>query len=142
MKSQDLLGLVNAFSRTAIVIPILLLVCVVGEMVTTAYGDLNETVYGLSWHLWPIKLQKNILPILIRTQKPVVFKGLFTLDCSRDTFKRVMRKILYISSNGIEYFIEKFRFFSGHQYRIYGLYDTSSSQLVTHLRNNRDPNGV
>lgn len=89
MQKQDLVALVNAFTRTAILVPILLLMCVFGEMVTTAFGELNETVYELSWHLWPIKLQKHVPVILIKTQKPVTFKGLFTMDCSRDTFKKV-----------------------------------------------------
>lgn len=83
------MDLVNALSRTTIFLPMFVLTCNLGEMVTTAFDELDESIYGLSWHLWPLRLQKHIIPVLIAIQRPVVFKGLFALDCSRDTFKRV-----------------------------------------------------
>lgn len=89
IKSNSIMALVNALSRTTIFLPMFLLTCDLGEMVTTAFDEVNEPVYAQAWHLWPLELQKHLIPMLMSIQQPVVFRGLFALDCSRDTFKRV-----------------------------------------------------
>lgn len=93
------MALINALSRTMIFLPMFFLTCHLGEMVTTAYDRINEPVYEQAWHLWPLHLQKDLIPMLISIQQPVVFKGLFALDCSRDTFKRVRQ--FYSHTNGM-----------------------------------------
>lgn len=69
--------------------PMFFLICNLGEMVTSAFADLNETVYGIAWPLCPIELQKNLVMMLPSTQKSVIMRGIFSLDCSRSTFKQV-----------------------------------------------------
>lgn len=89
LKNNDFIGAMAALTRTAMYLPIFLLTCDHGEMVTTAMGDLDGPFYEIAWHLCPIKEQKYFVPILMAMQEPVLIKGLFSLDCSRDTFKRV-----------------------------------------------------
>lgn len=83
------MGAMAALTRTAMYLPIFLLTCDHGEMVTTAMGELDVPLYEMSWHLCPIQQQKYFVHVLMAMQEPVVIKGLFSLDCSRDTFKRV-----------------------------------------------------
>lgn len=59
-------------------------------MVTSAFLELDETVYAILWYNLPVELQKYLVPMLLSTQRPVIMKGVFALDCSRDTFKQVI----------------------------------------------------
>lgn len=70
--------------------PIFFLICNLGEMVTSAFLELDETVYAILWYNLPVELQKYLVPMLLSTQRPVIMKGVFALDCSRDTFKQVI----------------------------------------------------
>lgn len=93
VQSNNIMAMINAFSRTTTFLPMFMLTCDLGEMVTAAFGEIDEPVYAQAWHLWPLDLQKDIIPVLIAAQRPVTFKGFFALDCSRDTFKRVSSDI-------------------------------------------------
>lgn len=75
-------------------------------MVTAAFDEIGEPVYAQAWHLWPLGLQKDIIPVLIATQRPVTFKGFFALDCSRDTFKRVSKVIYLIGCYPLTFIID------------------------------------
>lgn len=66
-----------------------LLICNIAESVTIAFGDLNEAIYGMEWHLCPTELQKYFVLMTAITHRPVIMKGLFSLNSSRMTFKRV-----------------------------------------------------
>lgn len=78
-----------ALSRAISYIPILIWVCNYGEKVATAFADLQETIYNLSWHLCPENLKKNVVIMLILAEKPFYFKGIFKLNVSHETFKKV-----------------------------------------------------
>lgn len=83
------MGMMAAFTRTAMCLPVFFLTCNFGELVTSAFEELDVPLYNLSWHLIPIEQQRYFILILNAIQKPVVIKGLFSLDCSRVTFKMV-----------------------------------------------------
>lgn len=86
---------VNALSRTAMFLPMYFLICNYGEKVSTAFDNLNETVYGMKWHMCPNDLQKYLVMMLASLQQPVVMKGVFSLDSSRSTFKRVSFALIF-----------------------------------------------
>lgn len=73
----------------AIFLPSFFLFCYIGESTAADYASIHEELYAISWHLCPLAMQKNVLNILMVTQKPVYFDGLFSYDCSNKTFKKV-----------------------------------------------------
>lgn len=81
--------LVNIMSRLLTFAPIFFVVCNCGESVTSAFDDMDEVVYEMEWYACPIELQKYLIAMLAIIRRPVVFNGLFSMDCSRFTFKRV-----------------------------------------------------
>lgn len=70
--------------------PVFFLICNLGEMVTSTFLELDETAYGCAWYHLPVDLQKYLVLMIASTQQPVIMKGIFALDCSRDTFKQVI----------------------------------------------------
>lgn len=88
-ENRDFVSVGNALSRLCMFLPIFALICNLGEMVTTAFEDMNETVYAMAWNLYPLDLRKYFILILAATQQPIIMEGIFSLDCSRTTFKRV-----------------------------------------------------
>lgn len=58
-------------------------------MVTTAFDEMDELVYGIDWYLCPIELQKYLMVMLAVMRQPIFIKGIFSLDSTRFTFKRV-----------------------------------------------------
>lgn len=100
--------MVAAFTRTAMCLPVFFLTCNFGELVTSAFENLEVPFYNLSWHLIPIEQQRFVMLVLNAIQKPVVIKGLFALDCSRATFNKVS-----LAGTGLpsaKYYFEIFRF--------------------------------
>lgn len=70
-------------------LPFCIWLCSVGENITTSFSNLNEQIYGVSWHKSPVNIQKYILPMIIASQPAVGFRGFFAMGYSHDTFKRV-----------------------------------------------------
>lgn len=66
-----------------------LLICNIGESVTIAFEKLNVVIYEMNWHLCPTDLQRHLVLMLAITQQPVIMKGIFSLNSSRITFRRV-----------------------------------------------------
>lgn len=101
-ENDDAAGAINAFSRAIIFLPSLFLLCFIGERVTTSFDELNESVYAMTWYILPIKLQRGFLvPMMAIVNKPIVLKGVSSLNCSHDTFKRVRFPIRFISNEMI-----------------------------------------
>lgn len=90
IEARDYVQLAIAFTRSCMFMPIFFLICNMGEMVTSSFLELDETVYGLVWYHLPVELQRYVPIMLMSIQRPVIMKGVFALDCSRDTFKQVI----------------------------------------------------
>lgn len=69
--------------------PFVFAVCHFGENVSTAFGQLHESIYSIEWHSCPTELQKCIVPMLCFAQAPFYFDGVL-MDSSHMTFKRVI----------------------------------------------------
>lgn len=88
--TNNFLLLPGAITAIVTLMPFLFLVCYVGEHVTTVYLDLKDSIYNISWFLCPLDLQRYIVPMLMNADKPVYFESFGTLNCTNDTFKRVI----------------------------------------------------
>lgn len=108
-----------------------LLICNIAESVTIAFGDLNEAIYGMEWHLCPTELQKYFVLMTAITHRPVIMKGLFSLNSSRMTFKRVnwFKKIIafFWYSPVIEYLA--FWTLLGCEYWVHHFYGSQKFQI-------------
>lgn len=89
MGQDDYVEAMNAMSRMFMFSPMFFVICNLGETVTAAFDEMDKIVYGISWISCPTTMQKYFVLILKSTQQPVVMKGIFSLDCSRHTFKLV-----------------------------------------------------
>lgn len=69
--------------------PFFLLICDGGDKITKAYGDLDGAIYSITWYMGPLKIQRYMVPMMVAAQQPLLIKGLFTLHCTRETFKKV-----------------------------------------------------
>lgn len=76
-------------TRLGAFLPVFYLICNIGESITGTFEDFHEVIFGMEWHSCPIELQKYLVIMLAITQQPVIMQGIFSLDCSRITFKRV-----------------------------------------------------
>lgn len=53
---------------------------------------MDKVVYDTDWYLYPTELQKYEILMLAVIREPIVIDGLFSMSCSRETFKRVNTK--------------------------------------------------
>lgn len=93
IKTEDYLVLANALSGIMSLLPILYLICHLGETVTISFIDLSFSAYDIPWFLCPVRIQNYIVPIVRATKTPVYFKSIAGMECTNDTFKRVRRSI-------------------------------------------------
>lgn len=77
------------------VMPFLSLICLVGENVTTVYLELKDSIYNISWFMWPVRMQQYMVPMLMHADKPITFESFGSLNCSHDTFKKVAFSALH-----------------------------------------------
>lgn len=89
LETKNDLLLVSAGNGICIMLPFMFIFCHFGENVKTAYLDLSDSIYGISWYLYPVKIQKLLPVILMSSAKPIRFESVGSLDCSYETFKSV-----------------------------------------------------
>lgn len=63
--------------------------CECVQRFTDSFGDLNDEIGQLHWYLYPVKIQKLLIPITMNAQKPVVVAFFGSISCSREQFKKV-----------------------------------------------------
>lgn len=88
-QTNDKMIILSALSILLAWFPFFYWICNFGENLTTTFANLNDSIYAISWHLYPPKLQKYMQLIVLMAQKPVHAKGVAGMKCSRDTFKSV-----------------------------------------------------
>lgn len=92
MNTGEKLLAFGALSSMAGFLPFFYLLCNSGGKVTAAFVDLNESIYRMSWYLYPMECQTNVLVMVMMANKPVYLGGFSSLKCSRETFKQVDSK--------------------------------------------------
>lgn len=63
--------------------------CYLGELATSKCATTNDEIYHAKWYNYPVKIQKFIILIMMRSQKRFIFKGFSLLSCSLPAFKEV-----------------------------------------------------
>lgn len=81
--------ILTAVGCTGVFLPYMLFVCNLGANVTIAFGQLNVSIYMLSWHLCPSDLQQYMIAMVQVSAKPYNVPVFGSMDCSRDSFKQV-----------------------------------------------------
>lgn len=63
--------------------------CELGERITGRFNEIDNEIFYSDWYTFPMNVQK-ILPIIINgTQSSIVFRGIGSMECTRESFKRV-----------------------------------------------------
>lgn len=68
------------------------LYCECGEGVTDQFNQFNDELDQCNWYicyLFPIKLQRMLIVVIIDAQYPAVIRGYANTTCTRDSFKKV-----------------------------------------------------
>lgn len=64
-------------------------ICEGVQRLTNAFGDINDTILQLHWYLYPMEIQRLIVPISMYAQKPVEIAFFGRIQCSRQQFRKV-----------------------------------------------------
>lgn len=80
------------------------LFCNVGESVTTQFNSIHRTIYECDWYLYPNNLQRILPTIMVSTQKPVILRSFGNVDCTREAFKSVRKKLKWKDSIQFKHF--------------------------------------
>lgn len=86
---MNAIDMVIAFYRLCYAFGLLFMYCEMGEQISGAFGEIEDEMYEMDWHLYPIKTQKIMLIILINAQQPVEFMGFGNFPANRETMQRV-----------------------------------------------------
>lgn len=78
-----------AVSRLTHAFGLMFVYCDMGEQVTAEFGKIDDAIYQMDWHLFPIKTQRMILFIFMVAQQPVKFNGFGNFPATRETMKKV-----------------------------------------------------
>lgn len=98
LHNNDSIMLITGVACLALTVPPLFLACNLGEIVSIAFENANETIYQITWYACPVELQKCLVPMLLITERPFHMPVFGQLDCSRAAFKAVCVLVLLISA--------------------------------------------
>lgn len=59
--------------------------CYFGNAVTTSMEDIAGVAYNLDWPAYPMRLKKNLILVMMRSQRSFYFSGLGLIDCSMES---------------------------------------------------------
>lgn len=71
--------------------------CELGQRMTDAFDEINDTLDQSNWYLLPIEFQRILPMIMVNAQQPVFLECFGSIGCTRDVFKNV--RIKYQMSN-------------------------------------------
>lgn len=63
--------------------------CEMGERISGSFGEIENLVNEMDWHLFPIQTQRLMLMLLMGTQRSVKFMGYGNFPANRITMKSV-----------------------------------------------------
>lgn len=72
--------------------------CECGKMVNTQFALFDHELWQCSWYLFPNDMQQMLAFVMANTQDPAVLLGFGNIECTRDTFKRVICLFISIRS--------------------------------------------
>lgn len=98
--------------------------CELCGRISTGFDDINDMVDEFDWYLFPIRMKKALLILMINAQKPVEYRCFGSTVCNRETFKKVSHQKHNILWN-LKLIILISYFFIGFQLFILVFYNTS-----------------
>lgn len=135
-ETGDISLIVRAFGLMCAWLPFFFMLNDSGESVMHNIGAINQSIFQQSWYLYPVELQRYLIPIQITAQRPAYLEGFAHINFSRETFSRVMCdcsmfEVLILHGKIPIDLIEKVfsHVCTGHQLGLLVLYDTSPFQL-------------
>lgn len=63
--------------------------CYAATTATSALEDISKYVYSSKWYEYPPEMQKCLILLMARSQRPVYFTGMRMVRCTLDVFMRV-----------------------------------------------------
>lgn len=69
------------------------ILCNYGQSVTNHFDLIYDGVCDCNWYLFPITDQRMIRLIMMKSQKPIIFKGFGNILLTREIFKKVSKVI-------------------------------------------------
>lgn len=93
MKSGDIQISVLGYLGLIFWFPSCFFLCNFGEQVASHYFDLSDAIYNIPWRLCQLETKKLLIPMIIISRKPVYLEGFAQLQCSRETYKKVIAYI-------------------------------------------------
>lgn len=88
VQSLDYLLLQSIMTTLALIL-IIFIFCYYGNMVTWECHLVSISAYDTLWYLYPIQMQKHIILIMQRSQRPFLFTGFKITICSLQSFTNV-----------------------------------------------------
>lgn len=89
MKSSATLEMFKPVQSVVIWMSIFYLLCHFGDKVTDHFDSLSDSYYEVLWYRLPVKQQKYFILLILNAQKPIYLEA-FTLQNTRETFKKVI----------------------------------------------------
>lgn len=67
----------------------LYLFCIFGDNITHRFLDVSDDMYGIAWHLLPLKMRKQLPMMIALSQKEIYVRGFGRANCTRELFMQV-----------------------------------------------------
>lgn len=71
--------------------------CECGTIVTTQFAMFDHELWQCKWYLFPKEMQQMLSFVISNTQDPVTLLSYGNIECTRDTFKRVIAALFFYS---------------------------------------------
>lgn len=71
----------------------LALFCEFGEMITEQFIVFNDELSQCKWYLFSMNIQRMFATFMAYTQKPMSIRGSGNIMCTRESFKKVTKKL-------------------------------------------------
>lgn len=63
--------------------------CYFGQRLTSAFGEISDSVYGISWYLLPIEMQSILPAMMPMAQRSVYIRGFANIECTHRFYRKV-----------------------------------------------------
>lgn len=67
--------------------------CNLGEMLTKHFEMFDDALGQCDWYLFSIEIQRMLVIIMSNSQRPAILTGYGNIQCTRETFKKVLETI-------------------------------------------------
>lgn len=74
-----------------------------GERISDSFGEIEDVVNEMDWHLFPIQTQRLMLMLLMGTQQSVTLMGYGNFPANRITMKSVSFYYYFLNYESIDF---------------------------------------